>query len=262
MFVFISDLTWLLLGNIFPIFADCGLVVEIQIHLTAFFLHPKPNVNQAKGKQQIECVIKKNVIGRPLKRKDLRSQCSSNDGVPQCKCGPLLMSAKWLGGDMFAGPPKAVWMLPDFHELLGLVICSMARVSLLVGLVMAVVGKHFPHFAYCGLVVEIQIHLTAKIWKSLLPFQPQPSGRTKRQGVSGAKIRSHGWNWPGVGLIMAYDSGMLKMLKAAISGKGWRIFFWIFFWAKRVPAGEPLPSRTLYSLPSDSRHSFPLLAVA
>ena len=27
---------------------------------------------------------------------------------------------------------------------------------------MVVVGKHFLHFAYCGLVVEIQIHLTAK----------------------------------------------------------------------------------------------------
>ncbi|CAJ1353324.1 unnamed protein product, partial [Effrenium voratum] len=26
-------------------------------------------------------------------------------------------------------------------------------------------------------------------------------------------LMSHGWNWPGVGLIMAYDSGMLKMLK-------------------------------------------------
>ncbi|CAK8985774.1 unnamed protein product [Durusdinium trenchii] len=27
-------------------------------------------------------------------------------------------------------------------------------------------------------------------------------------------MMSNGWNWPGVGLIMAYDSGMLKMLKA------------------------------------------------
>ena len=32
------------------------------------------------------------------------------------------------------------------------------------------------------------------------------------------RTRSNGWNWPGVGLIMAYDSVMLKMLKVGFGG--------------------------------------------
>ena len=38
-------------------------------------------------------------------------------------------------------------------------------------------GNIFPIFAYCGLVVEIQLHLAAKICLIFfgLPFQRQPS---------------------------------------------------------------------------------------
>ena len=43
------------------------------------------------------------------------------------------------------------------------------------------------------------------------------------------EMRSNGWNWPGVGLLMCYDDGMLKMLQATVrkmaygAGKGCKV---------------------------------------
>ena len=45
---------------------------------------------------------------------------------------------------------------------------------------MVVVGKHFAWFAYCGLVVDIQIHLTA-IYIYIYLFAPRTQGQPRRE---------------------------------------------------------------------------------